>query len=550
MAEDLLARRLNRRRVLQAGAVGATVPAMIAREGARAAGVRAQDAPTGVLQMGRASEVAPVWSPLKASTGVHAQVFDLVFNRLAKFDANLQLIPDLAEEFEVSPDATVFTFRLRQDVMWHDGQPFTARDVMFTYKLALTQEAGARQYGKLSEIKGAPAFYEGTADDVPGLQMPDDYTFIITLEKPDVAFFIGTSHSNAMLWIVPEHILRDMNPAEIEQHPFTQKPDVGTGPYRFIDYVPDQYLEFAANTSYFKGSPKIEKVFVRLAEPATALAQLESGELHVMGKITPKDAERLQTNQLLTISPQPGVGVFQTAIFNEKFPDKRFRQALMYGVNRAALIDVVLRGQGRLVYSTVIGPEWAIFDDLNPYDYNPEMAKQLLTESGWDTSQKVVLNWPKGFQDIELAAPVFQQQLAEVGLQIELEPLDTPAFVKKVVEEPDFELAWFSGGVYGMDPDVSAVYYTCSNFTPQGANTTHYCNAELDALFVEGRGTSDIAQRTEIYHTVARTLNEDIPTIFWWSENIIWGINKQVQGIQPGPNPDIQWNIHEWSLTA
>jgi peptide/nickel transport system substrate-binding protein len=220
----------------------------------------------------------------------------------------------------------------------------------------------------------------------------------------------------------------------------------------------------------------------------------------------------------------------------------------MYGVNRAALIEVVLRGQGRLVYSTVIGPEWAVFDDLNQYEYNPEMAKQLLTEMDWDSSRKVILNWPKGFQDIELAAPVFQQQLAEVGIEIELEPLDTPAFVKKVVEEPDFELAWFSGGVYGMDPDVSSSYYTCANFTPRGANTTHYCNEELDTLFIAGRGTADIAQRTEIYHTVAKTLNEDIPTIFWWSENIIWGINNKVQGVQPGPNPDIQWNIHEWSL--
>lgn len=506
--------------------------------------------PSGVLQLGRASEISPVWSPLKVSNGGQAQVMDLVFSQLVEFDTNLNLVPDICEDFEISPDATEFTFNLRQDVTWSDGEPFTAEDVMFTYRLALTKAAAARQYGKLSQILGAPEFYEGEADDVPGLEMPDEYTFKITLSAPNVAFLIGPSHSNSLLWILPEHVLRDMDPADIDNHPFTLNPDVGTGPYHFIEYVPDQYVQFEVNTDYFKGTPQIQTVFLRLAEPATALAQLEAGELHVMTKVTPADAERLQDNQLLNIVSAPGVGVFQIAIMNERFPDKRFRQAMYYAVDRVALIDVVLRGEGRLVNSTVIGPEWATYDDLNDYAYDPDRARELLAEMGWDSSQKVELTWSKGFQDIELAAPVFQSQLRDVGIEIELAPFDTPAYIKKVVEEPDFDLAWFSGGVYAMDPDVSAAYYECNNWTPRGANTTHYCNEELDQLFIEGRGTPDVDTRREIYHQVALTLNEDVPTIFWWSENIIWGINKAVQGIEAGPNASIWWNIHEWSLSS
>ena len=285
-----------------------------------------------------------------------------------------------------------------------------------------------------------------------------------------------------------------------------------------------------------------------MAAPAAQLASLESGELDVMQAITAADAERLADSDVVEIAPTPGVGIFQTAIFNERFPDKRVRQAFMYGVDRRALMDVVMRGQARIVNQSVIGPEWAQYDDLNEYPYDPEQAQALLEEAGWDSSRQVELLWEQGFQAIELAAPVFQQQMAEIGVNITLTPLDESAFEARVIDEMDFDLAWFGGGAYGLDPDVSSVYYASTNWTPTGGNTTHYANEELDRLFEEGRATSDIEERREIYHEVARILNEDVPTIFWWSDNMIWGINKRVQGVIPGPNTDIHWNIHEWSI--
>ncbi|MEA2584075.1 MAG: peptide/nickel transport system substrate-binding protein [Thermomicrobiales bacterium] len=510
----------------------------------------AAQAASGVLQLGRESEFTAMFLPFKASTGGQTQVFDLIFSRLLKVDADTNLVPDLAESFEISPDATVFTFKLRQGMTWHDGTPLTAKDVVFTYKLAMTKAAAARQYGKLSQIKGAAAFYEGTATDVEGLEMPDELTVRWTLEKPNVAFMIGTALSNSLVWILPEHLLKDADPATLDQHPAIVKPTVGSGPYKFVEYVPDQHVAFAANENFYLGAPKIGQVFLRLAEPATQLAQLESGELHMLSRMAPSEAERLEGNEFVDVVSTPGVGIFQTAINNERFTDKRVRQAFMYAIDRPALLEAVLRGQGELVHQTVIGPEWAVYDDLNTYPRDVEKAKALLQEAGWDASRTVEVTWPKGFQAIELAAPVFQQQLAEVGVKIALAPLESAAYLKKVVDEPDFDLAWFGGGSYRLDPDVSSTYYMCANFTPQGGNTTHYCNETLDQLLVEGRGTTDIAQRTEIYHQVAKTLNEDVPTIFWWSDNQIFGISKKLQGVKPGPNQYIWWNIHEWSLTS
>jgi peptide/nickel transport system substrate-binding protein len=553
LRQDFRAGHITRRQLIQrATALGLSASAiggLLGGPAATAAQGATPQAASGVLQLGRESEFQANFLPFRISTGGQTQVMDLIFSRLAKLDSDVTLIPDAAESFEISPDGTQFTFTMRQGMTWHDGEPFTANDVIFTYKLAMTKATGAGQYNKLRQIKGAEAFYEGQSQEVEGLELVDENTIRITLELPNVAFLTGTAASNSLVWILPEHIFKDADPATLDQHPQIQTPTVGSGPYRFVEYVPDQHVAFEANPNFYLGAPKIAQVFLRLAEPATQLAQLESGEVHLVSRMAPREAQRLEGSDVVDIASTPGLGVFQTAIFNERFPDKRVRQAFMYAVDRQALLDAVLLGQGELVHSTVIGPEWATYDDLNTYPYDPEKAKALLAEAGWDSSQTVVLNWPQGFQAIETSAPVFQQHLAEVGVTIELQPLESAAFVTKVVDEPDFDLAWFGGGSYRLDPDVSSNYYACANWSPNGGNTTHYCNEELDALLVEGRGTPDIAQRTEIYHQVAKTLNEDVPTIFWWSDNQIFGISKKLQGVKPGPSQYIWWNIHEWSLT-
>ncbi len=540
---------VNRRTLMKASA-GAAAAAAIGGGAASSIAIRsaaAQDAGT-ALQIGRETEFAPIFVPFHASNGTQTQIFDLIYSRLLKVQDDLTFQPDLAESWEVSDDATSYTFKIRDGINWTDGTPLTIDDIIFTYKMALTAETAALQAGKLKQITGATDFYDKKADDISGLERVDDNTLKITLDKPNVAFLTGTAGSSSLVWIIPQHIYQDVDPATIDQAPASQNPTVGTGAYQLVEYVPDQYVSFTANPNYHLGAPKIEQVFLRLAEPATQLAQLESGELHLISRMAAKEADRLSTSDTIDIVNTPGIGVFQTAINNERFTDKRLRQAMMYGTDRKALLEAVLLGQGELVYNTIIGPDWAVYDDLNTYEFDPEKAKSLVTDSGYDASQSIELTWSKGYQPVELAAPVFQQQMADIGLKIDLAPLESAAYVDKVVTNPDFDMAWFGGGSYRIDPDVSANYYMTVNWTPNGGNTTHYSNEELDQLFIDGRGTTDIPTRTEIYHKAATILNEDIPTLFWWSDNQIFGINKKLQGVKPGPNQYIWWNIQEWSF--
>jgi ABC-type transport system substrate-binding protein len=312
---------LSRRQLVQrAAAAGVAATAL-----GTAIGSPAQAQDPGVLQLGRETEFNPVFLPFQASTGTQTQVFDLIFSRLLKVDADLNLVPDAAESFEVSPDATVFTFTIRDGMTWHDGEPFTIDDVLFTYQLALVKEVGAGQAGKLRQIKGAQAFTDGQATEIEGLERVDDKTLRITLELPNVAFLTGTALSNSLVWILPEHILGEVPPAELAQHPAVQAPVVGSGAYQFVEYVPDQHIEFKANPNFYLSAPKIEQVFLRLAEPATQLAQLESGELHLISRMAAREADRLQNSEILDIVATPGVGVFQTAVNNEWVTDKRVR---------------------------------------------------------------------------------------------------------------------------------------------------------------------------------------------------------------------------------
>ncbi|MDQ3411457.1 MAG: ABC transporter substrate-binding protein, partial [Chloroflexota bacterium] len=482
MARQAAKRGVDRRRLLGSAAAAGVVAGLGAGLSARPGFAAGQEtAPSGILQLGGESEPAGSWLPYRATGGAETQVFDLIFSRLIRFDADYNLIPDLAERYEASADASEFTFFLRQDVTWHDGEPFDADDVIYTYRTALL--AGATQSNRLSQIQGGVAFRDGESDELPGLQRIDEYTVKIVLEQPNIAFLIGASHNNSLVWILPEHIFADADPETLDQHPFAQEPTVGTGPFKFVEYVPDQHVRTEANLEYFLGAPKLAEVYVIMAAPATQLASLEAGTLDVMQALTAADGERLAGSEVVDIVPTPGVGIFQTAIMNERFPDKRVRQAFMYGVDRQALMDVVMQGQARLVNQSVIGPEWADYDDLNEYPYDPELARSLLADAGWDSSQTVELIWEQGFQAIELSAPVFQQQMAEIGVQVTLTPLDESAFEARVIEEMDFDLAWFGGGAYGLDPDVSSVYYASTNWTPTGGNTTHYANEELDALF-------------------------------------------------------------------
>ena len=249
-------------------------------------------------------DLTALWHPAAYQTYSQGVIFWLVFNNLVKLDDDLNtVIPDLAESWEASEDLTVFTFRLRKDVTWHDGLPFTARDVIFSFTRQVVETYRYVKY--VDTVKGARDYEEGKASRVEGLELLDDYTVRITLDSPDAIFLLSLSEPNCV--IVPEHLLKDTPPDDIESAAFSTTSPVGTGPYKFVRYLTDQFVELEANPNYFKGAPRIQKIFMKRLRSEVTVAQLESGEVDLALRLNLLEFERLSRIADLDLTVRPGL---------------------------------------------------------------------------------------------------------------------------------------------------------------------------------------------------------------------------------------------------
>ena len=231
--------------------------------------------------------------------------------------------------------------------------------------------------------------------------------------------------------------------------------------------------------------------------------------------------------------------------------DKRVRQAMMHAIDRATIVESLLQGRGEVVNSPIFGPEWmGIPEGLNAYEYDPERAKALLQEAGWDANQPVdAMTVPP---NEEWWAEIVQQQLREVGIQFNLRQVEVSELIDKVfADEPDFDCFLSGGDTYRADPNISSLFYGSSQFPPAGGNASRYANPALDELYTQGRATNDLAERKRIYTEAAKILNEDVPTIFLWSPNSFFAVNQRVEGFMgPGYVDNRLWNVEDWSVTG
>jgi len=331
------------------------------------------------------------YNPIWMTSNPQFLTFPLILPALTWFDDQVQPMPDLASSIDVNEDATEYIFHLPENATWSDGEPLTAADVAFTYKLALDPVVGqsvwARNFGS---IKGASEYQAGEADDVEGIQIVDDHTIRFELAEPNASFLYNT-----YLGILPAHVLAGTPPEELEQHPYVDAPTVTSGPYEFVAFEPEQYIQLAKRADYWGKEVTIDEVYVKLFESnATALAQLEAGELDVA--LLPADEiERFETMAHIDLLTTKGIGYYVThmdartagqiaqlnkskdeggkgySISKEPKPymqDKRFRQALAYAVDNNAVIQVVAGGRATPIGSSIFGPDWAVNPDLNTYD--------------------------------------------------------------------------------------------------------------------------------------------------------------------------------------
>jgi peptide/nickel transport system substrate-binding protein len=486
------------------------------------------------------------WNPLATPNGPDTQVETLIYDALLMVNDSYDYEPRLAQTWTASPDARTFTFNLRPGLRWSDGEPFSSRDVVFTYKLLANPASGSAQSSKFDHVVGITDYRSGAAQDVVGFRAPDDNTFVVELDQPNAAFI--SSISWPFYGILPEHILGSADLKTLSDNPFFLNPTVGMGPFSFVQYQTDQFVELQRNPNY-RTSVAIDRVFLKPVTTDVATAQLEKGEMQLV-QISPTDLDRMRATPGVKIDSKPGPGIILMAIDLDQpyLQDKRVRQAMLYAIDRAGIVSQVLAGQASVTNTHVMGPPDAIPGDLTQYEYNPDRARSLLQEAGWDPSRTIKIQWIPGIRDRDATVQIVQAQLQAVGLQVELNPVEVGPLTD-AHKNRTFDLSLYGGGLYTIDGDSTSVPNECSQAYPAGGNNSHYCNPDVDAAFAAGRATSDTAARNQAYQQVAHITNDEVPYIWLYVPAAVWAYSDKLQNFRAhGELTYGFWNAADWSL--
>ena len=466
----------------------------------------------------------------------------LTHSRLFDLDRNNDTHPNLALEWEISDDATVYSFRLREDAKWHDGEPVTANDVVSTVRFILTQATNINPRRWISALKGGQDFYDGVTDELPGVYAPDDFNVVFELEETNVGWHLSATTD---LQILPAHIFDGVAPEDIVEHHapawYTPELNIGSGPFKFVRAERDQFVELVRNDDYYGGAPKLERIiFKNFGAADTQFIALQKGELDVWN--VPQDfyEQSLELDNVdVHLVNRNYIRVFLLNYESPVLADKRVRQALAYAIDREGICEGLYSGLCTPYNSYMEMRPW-LADGLNQYEYNPEKAKELLAaaeaDGTWDPSNVLRVNWYYSdalHQDIMAA---IQQNLAAVGVETQLQYLEGTSAVE-TQSACEFEM-YYQGWGFSFPEQYN------SFFTDAERCRTPWGDPDAQALFNETATTVNLEERMAIHEEIQRRLNDELPMMPFLQFIGPVAVNKRVQGF----NEDALWNrYYPWS---
>jgi len=483
------------------------------------------------------------FNPLAPGQGAEQLTMSLVYNGLFNVGPDFEPVPRLAESWDMSDDAKTYTFHLRDGLQWSDGEPLTAEDVVFTYNLFANPEVASANTAPFRGVVGFEDVQSGAADTVSGIVATDDQTVTIELTDATPGFLalFGGGYG-----ILPEHVLGEVAPGAIMEDEFFKLPTVSSGPYIMKEFNVDENVILEANPNYWS-EVGIDTLYLQMLTSDVATAQLATGEIDLV-QISPQDLGTVEALDGVSVTSAPSPGFLRLLVNFEKFPDERIRQAFLYAIDRDGIIAGVLGGNGDAINSTIMTP-WALPDDLEKYEYNPEKAAELLAEAGFDMSQELKISWIPGTADRDAAVAVVLENLKTAGINAVANQIES-ANQLGMIENAEYDLMISGGGTYTPDPTVSANALLCDRVYPAGGNTSLFCNPELDALLNEGAITADPDERAAIYQDAARLDNQQVPYLWLYVPSTLWAASDRLQGFEPhGDFANGFWNAADWTVT-
>jgi peptide/nickel transport system substrate-binding protein len=491
---------------------------------------------------GDAMRLNPVLASDRQSYTVEWPIFD----SLVELDQGLHIKPLLAESWEVSKDGLTYTFKLKKGVKWHDGKPFTARDVAFTFYSVLNPKVNTPHRAYFDALAGFPELTNAENPKRPEelavkpIEVLDDSTVRFRLRYPSGPFLAALVNPRA--GIIPEHLLKgvDLNEAE-----FNRKP-VGTGPFKFVEWKRGDRIVLEANAQYHGGRPALDRVIFRIIPDTVVLLQeLRAGGVDFVDGPPLTEMARLKQTPGLQLLVTDNTSYFYFGFRNDLAPfnDVRVRRAFYHAVDVAAIVREVLQGYGVVATGQFPPSSWAFNPAVKPYAYDPNRSKALLNEAGWKPGPDGILvkdgkrlaftvRHDQANQEVKDSAVIIQEFLKKIGVEVKLEPLDWPTFVKKLFAS-DFE-GIVIGWTNHHDPDPFA-YTIWHSSQWKARNVIHYKNPKVDELLDAARRTNSLAERKKSYAEFSKILMEDAPYVWLYFPQQVYVTRDGYQGFVPIP---------------
>ncbi|XJZ27015.1 ABC transporter substrate-binding protein [Bacillota bacterium Lsc_1132] len=487
------------------------------------------------------------FNPINSSDLAAQFLEKFMFDTFLEMDKPLHFVPKLADSIDTT-DSQTFTIKLNKDAKWTDGKPVTAEDVEFTFNLIANPKVETAVGGNISTLEGLGVtgkLPEGQSK-IPSLKVVDDHTVQFKTKQPVDSNYIKEMIGTKIITL-PKHVLKDIAPDKLAQAPFMQKPTVSSGPFNFENYKKDQYVEYSANADYYLGKPKLQKLFVKIMAAPNLVAQLQTGEIHMNssggnGGIAAQDLDTVKKIKNVNTEIQKSLG-FQTMQFNTKtIKDPKVRKAIVYALDRQQIVDKLLRGNGEVIDGPYTSVSPYLDKSLKPIPYEPEKAKQMLKDAGWDFNKPIRFVVPIGNKVREQSANIIAENLKAVGLKVETTTYDFPTIMQKG-KAGDFDLLLI-GFTLTLDPDYSILYGLNGTY-----NFMKYDSPKSEELLNQAKVEPDQAKRKAIYFELQKIWDEDVPIITLYSPNEIVSISKNVT--YGGPKLfGTHYNLQKWDLSG
>lgn len=491
----------------------------------------------------------PFFSASGPTGAFQALIFEAMF---VPHPETLEPVGRLAEGWEVSEDAITWTIQLRQGVSWQDGEAFDASDVKFAYDRLMNEDTAALT---ASDLK----------DKVDSVEIVGDLILTFALKQANADFLLDIGDTG----IVAEHIWTDIAPADMATDGGSTGEDpsrvVGTGPFRFEEWVTGERATAVAYDDYWGGAPHLDSyIFKVVSSASAAVAQLQTGEIDIYTRVSAAAEPDFEDTDVLIIETATlNLSAYATNLDPEKttlFQDANVRKALLLAIDRQAMVEAIRFGHGDVAIGTIAPLSWAynpdgIKDEFR-YEYDPDQAKQLLDEAGWtagaggvrekDGQRMSFSMWTAtGFDAFTSYQVAIQEFWREIGVEMTPQVESLTSLVERILVNHDYETFIISLG-FGLTPDQTN-NFACDSY-PDGANLTKYCNPEVDRILLEALGETDRDRRIELYTDFQNILLDDLPVAGIDFEPMLTAVNSRVHNVFPSAagvarkyNPQTWW---------